>query len=832
MIDGSAGGAEPIEALALGITERARNAWRAAFARAGCRLVFSDHSATTPHQIEPRCRFAVIALPSPEDAIWPALNTFAFIRMPVIFLTDGPLDAPAVERARRMNGSRLLSASSPPSGTLVSAIRSASDWFVSRLDRAPLPDLLQMMGGTEPAMVEVSCVHAGVVLTTRELAESCVAGGRACTGFSTRIYLKHGRLQHVDGTGGEGIEALGFALELRRGEMKVHELYIQPSAPNVQVPVQVALLDAAVQVDERARSEGRVVARPAQATLPPAWPSPTDGIRLGDRPITQEIPLVTRGVPNRPVATPAPTTRELAVGQVVGRRYTLDARIGAGSVSRVFRATDRVLDTCVAIKVLMLGGLDIDVVFEQGMLRKEATAAMALGHPNIVRVYHYESEGTNELLIMEHVAGGDCRARQMGSTNQRMPVAEVMQIGLQCLDALAYAHGRGIVHHDIKPGNILLTETGFAKLCDFGLARFSSVGGPADGARHPRSPEWVRGKVGDHRSDLFCLAASLYVMANGEPPLGPDALTMMTALKAGQTPGRGALPPSIYQVILRALAFDPSDRFPNAAAMKVSLAAACRVDSVRPSFGAPHRSGADTRRPPPLPLEITRDVEFYQADKLISLEEVQTEPPHLIESPTGMVRVDSCRLKSSYTSDIIQAPAFFLDINLVRNEDYLAFVEVTRHVPPPHWHGWRPPQGLELHPVVNVALEDAEAYAAWLGKRLPTSAEWEIACRGPSGAPFPWGEATDEPRYHGDMETDGMTAPVGEYVAGMASCGCLDLVGNVWEWTARAEGERVAVFGGSYRHPCTWGGGVARSKVSVNNRYDYLGFRCAKSLAR
>lgn len=147
-------------------------------------------------------------------------------------------------------------------------------------------------------------------------------------------------------------------------------------------------------------------------------------------------------------------------------------------------------------------------------------------------------------------------------------------------------------------------------------------------------------------------------------------------------------------------------------------------------------------------------------------------------------------------------------------------------VPPPHWSARSAPHQLAAHPVTGVTLRQARAYAAWRGRRLPTSSEWiAVACGG--GRRFPWGDEPPQGRCHHPVAGLRSTAPVDAHPTGASPDGVLDLVGNVWEWTEPPGGETEAqVFGGSFRHPVQQKGRVARSLVSVVSAYDYLGFRC------
>ncbi len=314
--------AQATQVVAFGLKGSVQRLWADAFAKAGTDLEFfapkTVGDARRGLEVR-RCLFAVVALPVRGERLWPGLGILSLRRIPVVTITDGPIDAAAMERARKMNAACLLDASVVPDAALIDRLSGAGGWFSSRLRRAPLPDLLQMMANTEPALVEVSCQHAGTVVTSEQISRSCRGGSSACSGFSARIYLKKGAIQHVEGTGCSGMAALGHTLELSRGELRVHEMYIEPARPNVELPVHRALLDAAIHVDDRARAEGKDPAPSSARTGQPTWPSPKNGIRLGARPSTQ-----------MPIVTPA----DLAAAENAAARITTAQITGSGTAAR------------------------------------------------------------------------------------------------------------------------------------------------------------------------------------------------------------------------------------------------------------------------------------------------------------------------------------------------------------------------------------------------------------------------------------------------------------------------------------------------------------------
>lgn len=182
--------------------------------------------------------------------------------------------------------------------------------------------------------------------------------------------------------------------------------------------------------------------------------------------------------------------------------------------------------------------------------------------------------------------------------------------------------------------------------------------------------------------------------------------------------------------------------------------------------------------------------------------------------------------------------AFYIDRTEVTNEQYQRFVRETGHRAPPHWEGGEYRAGEASLPVVNVSWEDARAYAAWAGKRLPTEAEWELAARGTDGRLYPWGQEWDGARANTREAGRGRIVAVGSFPEGASPYGALDMIGNVWEWTAsdpvsyRGDGRLLApgkvIRGGAYDVPRERATATYRGVVQPGRTYDKTGFRCVK----
>ncbi len=262
-------------------------------------------------------------------------------------------------------------------------------------------------------------------------------------------------------------------------------------------------------------------------------------------------------------------------------RYEIRSLLGRGGMAEVYRARDSQLDRDVAIKVLSKDlAQDHDGVKR---FEREAKAVAALSHPNILAIYDVAKDQGVDFAVMELLEGETLRERLERSS---LGWREALQIAKAVAQGLAAAHRKGVIHRDVKPGNIFLTSNGGVKILDFGLARldkavpFSSSGdvstvtaktspGTVMGTAAYMSPEQVRGQKTDARSDVFSLGCVLYEMLSGKPPFwrGTAADTMAAILK--DTPPeiarfRRALPPGLDRAIAHCLEKDPEDRFQSA----------------------------------------------------------------------------------------------------------------------------------------------------------------------------------------------------------------------------------------------------------------------------
>ena len=268
--------------------------------------------------------------------------------------------------------------------------------------------------------------------------------------------------------------------------------------------------------------------------------------------------------------------------------YTIDAKVGEGGMGIVYRARDTVLGRVVAIKVLSADAAN-DAELAPRILR-EAKAASKLNHPNIVTLYELGRSGETGFLVMEFVDGAPL-GTQIDPGG--LPIDRVIDYAWQIADALAAAHEAGLVHRDMKPGNVMITPSRRVKVLDFGLARHLPAAAAAEtraattefmtregmsGTVGYMSPEQIEGHPADARSDVFALGVVIFEMLTGRRPFAGDtAWRTMQATVDADPPAvnklRPETPPALVQIVARALAKRPEDRYPTARALADDLAA-------------------------------------------------------------------------------------------------------------------------------------------------------------------------------------------------------------------------------------------------------------------
>jgi serine/threonine-protein kinase len=266
-------------------------------------------------------------------------------------------------------------------------------------------------------------------------------------------------------------------------------------------------------------------------------------------------------------------------GRVIGGRYTLIGQIGEGGMATVWRAMDEQLGREVAVKILR-PQFGADPGFAT-RFRNEARAAGALSHPNVVQVYDFgtDADSGDQYIVMQLVDGEDLASvlRERGP----LELDEAVEIGAAVADAIDAAHRHGLIHRDIKPGNILLTGSGRTLVTDFGIARAvaeasMTVTGTTIGSVHYFSPEQAAGEEVGPASDQYALGIVIYEMLSGRRPFEGDSAAGVALKRLNEPPpplstGIRPVPPPLEAVVMKALARDPAQRYPDAAAFALAL---------------------------------------------------------------------------------------------------------------------------------------------------------------------------------------------------------------------------------------------------------------------
>ena len=274
--------------------------------------------------------------------------------------------------------------------------------------------------------------------------------------------------------------------------------------------------------------------------------------------------------------------------RLLGGRYEVRSLIGRGGMAQVHLGRDTRLSRLVAIKMLRID-LARDAVF-QTRFRREAQASASLNHPNIVAVYDTGDEPVRgsdgkvisvPYIVMEYVEGHT--VKELLSDATPVPIPEAVEITSGVLNALQYAHSAGLVHRDIKPGNVMLTNSGKVKVMDFGIARALADSqatmtqtNAVIGTAQYLSPEQARGESVDERSDIYSAGCLLFELLTGQAPFNGDSAVSLAYQHVNESPPvpsslASDVPSELDRVTMKALAKNPADRYASASDMEVDL---------------------------------------------------------------------------------------------------------------------------------------------------------------------------------------------------------------------------------------------------------------------
>ena len=265
------------------------------------------------------------------------------------------------------------------------------------------------------------------------------------------------------------------------------------------------------------------------------------------------------------------------IGKMLDNRYEVLEKVGNGGMATVYRAKDHVLNRYAAIKVLK-----DEFTTDSEFIKKfnaEAQAAASLTHPNIVQIYDVCNEDNLYYIVMELIQGKTLK--EIINDEGRLPWKWSVNIAIQIASALEIAHKNNIVHRDIKPHNIIITEEGTAKVTDFGIAKAVTNStitafGTTIGSVHYFSPEHARGGYTDAKSDIYSLGIVMYEMLTGRVPFDADTPVSVALKQVQEEPVdpityNESIPISVNRIILKAMQKDPNQRYQNATDMITDL---------------------------------------------------------------------------------------------------------------------------------------------------------------------------------------------------------------------------------------------------------------------
>lgn len=512
-------------------------------------------------------------------------------------------------------------------------------------------------------------------------------------------------------------------------------------------------------------------------------------------------------------------------------------------MATVYRAEDLSLKTTCAIKENLDYWDDSQRQFE-----REALILAGLRHPNLPRVTDYflvPAQG--QYLVMDFVSGYDLQ-QVIDRTNAPIFVRHVLIWADQICDALAYLHAQRppIVHRDVKPANIRVTQEGTAMLVDFGVAKVytpnvkTTTAARAITAGYSPVEQYSHGAT-DTRTDIYSLGATIYMLLTAQrPPEATDRATGTAELPGIRSLNR-EVTPLLEQIIFRAMEIAPDKRFATVVEFRQALqhvaeggGKAGAAASTPVANGPPAPAGAARANKPGGPaVEPPRG----------SPSGAYPHPAQTAPAPVSykkLVQIDWIPIPRGEflfgrDKHRLELPGFQIARLPVTNEQYRFFLLANPGRPAPkHWKGNEFPLGKARHPVVGVSYHDALAFCEWLGCRLLQSQEWEKAARGVDGRTFPWGEDWVDGKYCNNWNA-GLkgTTPVDRFPDGASPYGVLDMAGNVWEWTdTEYQGPHLhEVCGGSWR---SFGQQIVqpdqRDYLTLEDSRDDVGFRPARSI--
>ena len=538
----------------------------------------------------------------------------------------------------------------------------------------------------------------------------------------------------------------------------------------------------------------------------------------------------------------------MTVTKTLGK-YQIESLLGKGAFAEVYRAMDTSLKRTVALKVLKPALLADEEAFARFV--QEAQILANLVHPYIAWVWDLGEADGRYFIAMRYVDGKSLD--KVIAVRGALPWDEVLKITEDVAGALAFAHAKGFVHRDIKPQNIIISESEGAVLTDFGLVKVLHSSGMSSmtsliGTPSYIAPEIWEGESSSPASDQYALACVVVEMLTGRVLFGGATPAIMKnhLLEAPALPEKlpAGAPAGVVPALQRALGKKAEGRYGGmmefVAALKeigaVPVPAQVRQGRLAPEY-APVRVEGNQ-----MVLTLVPSVEMVFMCVPASEFLMGSDIGNTDEKPQHTVYLDE----------------YWMGKYPVTNSQYQAFLENTRHTPPSHWKSDRVKRGAgKNHPVVNVSWLDAQAFCTWASQatghtiRLAGEAEWEKVARGTNGRTYPWGDQKpDKTRcnFANPLFLGGGTTPAGRFSpAGDSPYGCVDMAGNVWEWVndwydstyyrqsphssppGPATGSYRVLRGGSWANYESSTRSAGRYRLTPARASGSVGFRCSCS---
>jgi eukaryotic-like serine/threonine-protein kinase len=556
---------------------------------------------------------------------------------------------------------------------------------------------------------------------------------------------------------------------------------------------------------------------------------------------------------------------------VIREKYRILRRVGVGGMATVYQAEHLHFHEICALKVINAGLVHDETLLDRFI--REAVLTRRLRHPNAVRVDDIDrAEDGRPFMVMEFLEGQSLH--EIIHHEAPLAYSRTAKIAAQVAAAIHAAHEVGIIHRDIKPANITIIQTQegeVAKVLDFGIAKLKegrvdhavdndftlTVAGMVVGTPAYVSPEQAQGKRGselDGRSDVYSFAVVFYQMLTGKLPIHAETEEQFVVAHATAAPDDinthiKDLPPPVAALIMQCLSKDPNRRPADPQVLSDEMQNWEKLDE--------HQPPPISRPLPKTPFHAPRWAMVclaaalavftvalfsfifykYKATAKTDPSRVQAtliQPPSLVLPSGDMTLIPPGPALFGENNRTQSLPAFYIDKTEVSTRAYLEFCRQTHHRAPPAISL----TDLDL-PIRNVDFAEAEAFAGWAHKRLPSAAEWEKAARGTQGQHFPWGNdlGTGMARLPltpeesaANSTPQAIPSNVDSFPQGASSYGALNMVGNVWEWV----NSPVQIRGGSYQvYPPQMNLSFesllyAGQNVPANIRRPDIGFRCAR----